>query len=99
LSPLLDALRNEHTKRILYATRVRRPSPTRRETPHYRMPKLQAEVKTALPRYHQAVVDSEFLYHGAFHDGPGTRYALITSVASGPALEKWIESQLPYVRP
>ena len=54
-----------------------------------------SEVKIALPKYQQAVVDSEFLYHGGFHHGPGTRYALITSVESGPAMEKWIESQLP----
>jgi hypothetical protein len=54
-----------------------------------------SEVKIALPKYQQAVVDSEFLYHGGFHHGPGTRYALITSVESGPATEAWIESQLP----
>jgi hypothetical protein len=240
VSPLVEALKNEHTKRILYVTGVRRPSLTQRETPHYRMPKLQAnggylrlkkydgpeipreeyenltyttyssddattfapitsatgalelkgfetygkpdldgvwtenakkcpsivkyvesigarfgrvqllkmkpntmrecrwglhldnnnaankddgwvvrlwleltdddssalvvrrdqfskasEVKIALPKYQQAVVDSEFLYHGGFHHGPGTRYALITSVESGPATEAWIESQLP----
>jgi len=242
VSPLVEALKNEHTKRILYVTGVRRPSLTQRETPHYRMPKLQAnggylrlkkyegpeipreeyesltyttyssddattfapitsatgelelkgfekygkadldgvwtenakkcptivkyvesigarfgrvqllkmkpntmrecrwglhldnnnaankpeengwvvrswleltdddssalvvrrdqfskasEVKIALPKYQQAVVDSEFLYHGGFHHGPGTRYALITSIESGPAAEQWIESQLP----
>jgi hypothetical protein len=242
VSPLVEALKNEHTKRILYVTGVRRPSLTQRETPHYRMPKLQAnggylrlkkydgpeipreeyenltyttyssddattfapitsatgelelkgfekygkpdldgvwtenakkcptivkyvesigarfgrvqllkmkpntmrecrwglhldnnnaankaeengwvvrswleltdddssalvvrrdqfskasEVKIALPKYQQAVVDSEFLYHGGYHHGPGTRYALITSVESGPATEQWIESQLP----
>ncbi len=49
----------------------------------------------ALPKYQQAVVDSEFLYHGGYHHGPGIRYALITSVESGPALERWIDSQLP----
>ena len=50
------------------------------------------EVKIALPKYQQAVVDSEYLYHGGYHHGPGIRYALITSCESGPALEKWIES-------
>jgi hypothetical protein len=54
-----------------------------------------AEISIALPRYQQAVVDSEFLYHGGYHHGPGIRYALITSVESGPALEQWIESQQP----
>ena len=51
--------------------------------------------RSPLPKYQQAVVDSEFLYHGGYHHGPGTRYALITSVESGPASEQWIESQLP----
>ena len=42
VSTLTEALKNEHTKRILYATGIRRPSLTQRQTPHYRMPKLQA---------------------------------------------------------
>ena len=54
-----------------------------------------SEIQIPLPRYQQAVVDSELLYHGGYHHGPGTRYALIVSVESGPALEKWIDSQLP----
>lgn len=54
-----------------------------------------SEQKISLPRYQQAVVDSELLYHGGYHRGPGTRYALIVSLESGPALEKWVETQLP----
>lgn len=54
-----------------------------------------SETKIALPRYQQVVVDSELLYHGGYHHGPGTRYAVIVSLESGPALEKWIETQLP----
>jgi hypothetical protein len=54
-----------------------------------------SEVKIPLPRYQQVVVDSELLYHGGYHHGPGVRYALIVSLESGPALEKWIETQLP----
>jgi hypothetical protein len=54
-----------------------------------------SEVAIPLPRYQQAVVDSELLYHGGYHHGPGIRYALIVSVESGPAFEKWIETQLP----
>ncbi|MBV9473489.1 MAG: hypothetical protein JO206_11010, partial [Solirubrobacterales bacterium] len=42
MSALTSALKNEHTKRILYATGVRRPSLTQRQTPHYRMPKLES---------------------------------------------------------
>jgi hypothetical protein len=55
----------------------------------------RTEVAIPLPAHQQAVVDSEFLYHGGYHHGPGIRYALIVSCESGPALEKWIDSQLP----
>jgi len=54
-----------------------------------------SEVAIPLPRYQQAVVDSEFLYHGGYHHGPGIRYAVIVSVESGPDFERWIETQLP----
>jgi hypothetical protein len=53
------------------------------------------EVQIKLPRYQQVVVDSEALYHGGYHRGPETRYAVIVSVESGPALERWVTSQLP----
>jgi hypothetical protein len=53
------------------------------------------EVQIKLPRYQQVVVDSEALYHGGYHTGSETRHAVIVSVESGPALERWIESQLP----
>ena len=42
MSTLTESLKNEHTKRILYTTGIRRPSLVQRQTPHYRMPKLQA---------------------------------------------------------
>jgi hypothetical protein len=54
----------------------------------------KGEVQIQLPRYQQAVVDSETLYHGGYHGGSHTRYAMIVSVESGPALERWISSQL-----
>jgi hypothetical protein len=41
------------------------------------------------------VVDSQWLYHGGYHHGPGTRYAVIATFESGPDLERWIDSQLP----
>ena len=153
---LISALKNEHTKRILRATRIRPPAGTRGKTPHYRMPMLEAaggylvqllrmspntlrecrwglhldnnnqgnpessgwivrvwmeltddpasvlvmrpaefdrkgEIRIPLPRYQQVVIDSETLYHA----GPQNRYAVIVSVESGPALERWIQSQLP----
>jgi hypothetical protein len=53
------------------------------------------EVSIRLPQYQQAVVDSEALWHGGHHRGPGTRYALIASFESSPELEKWMLSQLP----
>jgi hypothetical protein len=53
------------------------------------------EVQIKLPQYQQLVVDSEALYHGGHHRGHETRYTLIVSVESGPALEGWIQSQLP----
>jgi len=52
------------------------------------------ERQVPLPRYRQVVIDSEALYHGGYHAGPRTRYAAIVSVESGPALERWIESQM-----
>lgn len=55
----------------------------------------RGEVKIALPKYQQAVVDSEYLWHGGHHQSEHTRYAVIVSVESGPALERWIEGQLP----
>ena len=54
----------------------------------------KGETRIPLPRYQQVVVDSEALYHGGYHAGPQKRYAVIVSVESGPALERWIQSQL-----
>jgi hypothetical protein len=53
------------------------------------------ESRISMPRNRQLVVDSERLWHAAWHPGPEPRYALITSFESGPALQRWIESQLP----
>jgi hypothetical protein len=55
----------------------------------------KGEVRIPLRRYQQVVLDSEALYHGGYHAGQKTRYAVIVSVESGPALERWIHSQLP----
>ncbi len=55
----------------------------------------KAEVRIPLPRCQQVVLDSEALYHGGCHAGRKKRYAVIVSVESGPALERWIQSQLP----
>jgi hypothetical protein len=53
-----------------------------------------SEVSIPLPSSQQVVVDSQWLWHGGHHTGEHTRYACIVSVESGPALERWIESQL-----
>jgi hypothetical protein len=55
----------------------------------------RSEVQIKLPQGQQVVVDSERLWHGGFHAGTHTRYALIASVESSPALNDWIASQLP----
>jgi hypothetical protein len=52
------------------------------------------EVRIPLPRYTQVLIDSERLFHGGYHGGPSTRYALITSFESGEQLEEWVASQL-----
>jgi hypothetical protein len=53
------------------------------------------ESRISMPVKRQLVVDSERLWHAAWHPGPKPRYALITSFESGPALERWIASRLP----
>lgn len=53
------------------------------------------ESRIPLPAGAQFVVDSQRLWHAVWHPGPGPRYALIVSFECGPALDAWIESQLP----
>ena len=54
-----------------------------------------SENRVRLPQGQQVVVDSERLWHGGFHAGTHTRYALIASVESSPGLNDWITSQFP----
>jgi hypothetical protein len=54
-----------------------------------------SEAQIPLPQHAQVVVDSQRLYHGGYHHGTHTRYAMISTFESGPDLERWIESQLP----
>jgi hypothetical protein len=51
------------------------------------------ESRVYLPKYSQFVIDSQRLWHAAYHPGPNPRYALITSFESGPVLQRWMESQ------
>jgi hypothetical protein len=55
----------------------------------------RTEYRIPLPAGRQAVVDSERLWHSGSHSGTHTRYALIASFESSPALNAWIESQRP----
>ncbi len=54
-----------------------------------------SETQIPLPKHAQVVVDSQWLWHGGFHTGDHTRYAMISTFESGPELERWIDSQLP----
>jgi hypothetical protein len=51
------------------------------------------EHRIYMPKYSQFVIDSQRLFHAAYHPGPKPRYALITSFESGPTLEKWMKGQ------
>ncbi len=48
------------------------------------------EVRIPLARGAQILVDSERLFHGAYHRGPETRYAVIASIESSDRLETWL---------
>ena len=56
-------------------------------------PSTESRIPTT--RYRQMVVDTERLWHVVSHLGPEPRYALITSLESGPELDRWIRSQMP----
>ncbi|GAA2366782.1 hypothetical protein [Dactylosporangium salmoneum] len=51
------------------------------------------EHRIPMPRGAQFVVDTERLWHAAFHPGPEPRYAMIASFESGPHLQAWMDSQ------
>ena len=53
------------------------------------------ESRVSMPRNRQLVIDSQRLWHAAWHPGPESRYALIVSFESGKDLERWIQSQMP----
>jgi hypothetical protein len=59
------------------------------------LPDPATERRVPLPRGARFVVDTQRLWHVVVHNGDAPRYALITSFESGPALERWIDSQLP----
>lgn len=59
------------------------------------LPDPSTEVHLPLHRGARFVVDTQRLWHVVCHTGAETRYALISSFESGPALDSWISSLLP----
>jgi hypothetical protein len=49
------------------------------------------EVRLALPAGAQVIIDTQRFWHATWHPGPQPRYGLITSWASGPSLDAYIE--------
>ncbi|MBM3674137.1 MAG: hypothetical protein FJW88_04135 [Actinobacteria bacterium] len=58
------------------------------------LPDRSTETRVPLRKGARFVVDTQRLWHVVVNNGTGPRYALITSFESGPALERWITSQL-----
>ena len=58
------------------------------------LPDPSTEVRVPLHRGARFVVDTQRLWHVVVHNGDAPRYALITSVESGPALQRWVDGQL-----
>ena len=58
-------------------------------------PDPATETRVPLHRGARFVVDTQRLWHVVVHNGTEPRYALIASLESGPALDRWIESQRP----
>jgi hypothetical protein len=59
------------------------------------LPDPRTEVHVPLHRGSRFVVDTQRLWHVVAHPATETRYALISSYESGPALDRWIAANLP----
>jgi hypothetical protein len=59
------------------------------------LPDPATEVRLPLHRGARFLLDTQRLWHVVVHNGAAPRYALISSFESGPALETWVQSQLP----
>ncbi len=59
------------------------------------LPDPSTEVRVPLHRGSRYLVDTQRLWHVVVHPGDAARYALITSFESGPALDGWVQTQLP----
>ena len=49
------------------------------------------EIRIPLPAGAQVIIDTQRFWHATWHNGPESRYSLITSWESGPALDAYIE--------
>jgi len=56
------------------------------------LPDQRTEVHLPLHRGARVIIDTQRLWHVVCHSGPSTRYALISSFESGPALDDWIRA-------
>ena len=59
------------------------------------LPDPSTEVHVELRRGSRFVVDTQRLWHVVCNPSATTRYALIASFESGPALDRWIRANLP----
>ena len=59
------------------------------------LPDPATEVRLPLHRGARFLLDTQRLWHVVVHNGGSPRYALISSFESGPALDAWVQSQLP----
>ena len=59
------------------------------------LPDPATEVRVPLHKGARFVVDTQRLWHVVVHPGDAPRYALITSFESSPALDGWIQRELP----
>lgn len=57
------------------------------------LPDPSTERRLPLHRGARFVVDTQRLWHVVVHNGDASRYALITSFESGPALDSWIAGE------
>jgi hypothetical protein len=57
------------------------------------LPDPDTEMRMPLHKGARFVVDTQRLWHVVVHNADAPRFALITSFESGPALERWVESQ------
>src|ERR1700730_559897 len=92
MPPLKQALKNQYTKRIMYATGVKHPQKlARRETPHSRRPKLVANGNyMILDRYRGPEIppqEWESLEYTTYATDPTTYFAPITSATGKIELE------------